>query len=226
MTEQFVGVGQQLVESPLRASVAVVGAVAETNHPVAGMTQVIGGFLGRLGRDRRQLDIARLRQRRPQLRLPGAVQQVAHHREGIAGALAAAFFDAAVGQLAQRESAEFARPAKIGERVFVASLAFDHSRELEQRRGLPDEVEGEVGRRDVLLEDGAVAAPFGEPVPEHQPVVTEPEQVLEQGIRDRAPTRAGDGEGARACLTRRDTAGFAVLHLFGAQKTLIPRGTE
>ena len=49
----------------------------------------------------------------------------------------------------------------------------DLTGEAEDRRRLADQVEGEVGGREVLLEDRPVAGPLRQPMPEHEPVVTE-----------------------------------------------------
>ena len=70
------------------------------------------------------------------------------------------------------------RVAEVGEVVRRAAAPLARGREVEQRDRLADEVEGDVGERDVLLEDGRVPAPLGEAVPQHQPVVGEAQQVL------------------------------------------------
>jgi hypothetical protein len=115
--------------------------------------------------------------------------------------------------------------AEVGERVLVAPRALDLAREPEDRRRLPDEVERDVGRRDVLLEDRSVPRPLRHPVPEHETVVAEPEQVLEECIPDRAFPRCRHGtrpEDVRR-LARRDPAFLTDGR--GHQKTRTPRGT-
>ena len=52
----------------------------------------------------------------------------------------------------------------------------------EQRR-LTEEIERDVGERDVLLENGRVSAPLAQPVTEHEPVVAEAQQQLELVVR-------------------------------------------
>ena len=41
----------------------------------------------------------------------------------------------------------------------------------EQRAGLAHQVEGDVGQRDVFLQDGAVAAPFGVALTQYQGII-------------------------------------------------------
>ncbi len=74
-------------------------------------------------------------------------------------------------------------------------------------------------------------------MPEHEPVVAEAEQVLEEGILDRGATHAGHREGTIGRLACCDATGLTILDVVGivrrrlapcvarAQKTRIPRGT-
>ncbi len=116
--------------------------------------------------------------------------------------------EVAVRQLDQADVAELDRVAEIRQRVLVAPLPLDLAGQLQEARRLPDEVERDVGERDVLLEDRPVPAPLRQPVPEHQPIIAEPEQVLEQ--RSRAPTqphrrRAPPATARRASPSRHST---------------------
>src|SRR5690349_7144280 len=52
--EHLAGEGPEQVDRVLRAAVAFLGAVAETHDPLRGMAEVIGAFLFRFCRDRRQ----------------------------------------------------------------------------------------------------------------------------------------------------------------------------
>ena len=84
-----------------------------------------------------------------------------------------------------RHVAELDRVAEVRQRVLVAPLPFDLAGALQEQRRLADEVERDVGERDVLLEDRRVPAPLGQPVAQHEPVVAEPQQILEIVVRRR-----------------------------------------
>jgi hypothetical protein len=62
---------------------------------------------------------------------------------------------------------------------------------VEIERRLPNQIQRDVGESNVFLEDGPVTAPFTEAVAEHEAVVAEPKEVLEevgvQGCRLRIP---------------------------------------
>jgi hypothetical protein len=72
------------------------------------------------------------------------------------------------------------RFAKVGEGIRVPSLAFYFAGKAQIKRALSDQIERDVGERNVLLENRPVPAPLGESVPEHQTVVTQSQEILEQ----------------------------------------------
>jgi hypothetical protein len=90
---------------------------------------------------------------------------------------------AVVRQLDEREVRELAFGAEV--RVIVLRLrrAVELALELGcvrvQHAGLADQVEADVGERDVFLEDRAVAAPFGVALAQHQRVVGQAQHVGE-----------------------------------------------
>lgn len=51
-------------------------------------------------------------------------------------------------------------------------------------RRLAEEIERDVGERDVLLENWSVPTPLGEAMPENEPVVAEAKTVLEERIQN------------------------------------------
>ena len=71
--------------------------------------------------------------------------------------------------------------AQIGEIVLAQRPARERRRVVVQRARLADEVEPDIGERDVLLQRRGVAAPFGQPVPEHQRVVRPAEREAHEG---------------------------------------------
>ena len=130
-------------------------------------------------------------------------QELAHDRER----------EVAFRQLDELAVAVVHRLAEIRERILVASLAFDLAREPQEHRRLADQVERDVRERDVLLEDRTVTAPFGQPVAEHQAVVAEPQQILEQRVRRLAPAARSDGR-------RRHTPSHAARNLVELRMTI------
>ena len=145
------------------------------------MTHVIAGLLVGLGRDPGELGVGRPLEPVQQQHAPGVEEELAH--DGAA--------EFAVGELDQLDVAVVDGIAEIGQGVLVALFPLDLAGQMEEVRRLPDEVERDVGERDVLLEDGAVAAPFGQPVTQDQAIVAQPEQILEEGVLLRAETRRG-----------------------------------
>ena len=74
----------------------------------------------------------------------------------------------------------------LEEDIALANIALDLIGQAKKVSRLSDEIERDVGERDVLLEDGAVAAPLGKPVPQDQAIVAQAEQILEEGVLLRA----------------------------------------
>ena len=87
--------------------------------------------------------------------------------------------------------------AEIGELVGVAPLALDLARERQPEPRLADQVEGDVGEGDVLLQHRGVAAPFGQAVAEHEAAVAQAQQVLERADRPAAITCGPASRGSR-----------------------------
>ncbi len=94
--------------------------------------------------------------------------------------------EVAVRLLDQLEVAEGAFLAQIGEFVLVAGQGQQHP-------GLAEQVQGDVGEGDLLLQDGGVPGPLPQAVGEHQGVVAQGERG---GHRDGAGAGGGAGRGA------------------------------
>ena len=124
-----------------------------------------------------------------------AEEELAHDREP----------EVAVRQLDEQHVAVVDGVAEIRERVLVASLPFDLARELEKQRRFADQVERDVGERDVLLEDRPVAAPLGQPMAEHEPVVGEAEEIGEERRTRRPREGRSHARGQRLTRTPRGT---------------------
>src|SRR6478752_5675861 len=66
----------------------------------------------------------------------------------------------------------------IGEMVFREARVIDTRGVIVKRTGLPDQVERDIGERDILLVHRRMTAPFREPVPENKRVVGAPEHEI------------------------------------------------
>src|ERR1019366_1721167 len=150
-------------------------AASAPQHPVAAVAQMIAVLLQRLRRDRRER-----RERAPLQRIPlqhtvRVEQELPHDRER----------EIADGEFHELRVAILRLGAEIRERVLVARRPFGLAGELEQRAALPHEVERDVRHRNVFLEDRTVSAPLAHAVAEHEAVVPEPQEGLEQRVRGR-----------------------------------------
>ena len=96
-----------------------------------------------------------------------------------------------VRQFEQRVVAELVRVAEVGQLVFGALAALQRGDQLIEQAGLADQVEADVGQRDVLFENRAVPAPFGIALAEHQGVVGQVQQVVDGGAHYMCPTSSG-----------------------------------
>ena len=189
---ELLGIGEQVVERCLDAGVRLVGAVTEAYQPIARMAQVVADFLLRLGGDGGEVGIGRLFQGFPEQRHQGAVQEVADDGRAVVEiALGVAGERTVARQFKQRVVAELVRVAEVGQLVFRAVAALQRGDQLVEQAGLADQVEADVGQRDVLLEDGAVPAPLGIALAEDQGIVGEVQQVVGGGAHHMCPTSSG-----------------------------------
>src|SRR4029077_3235838 len=157
-------------QSRLGPPMTLLRTVAQPEDPVAAVAHVIASLLVRLGRDSGELGVGRPSEPVQQQHAPDVEEELPH--DGAA--------EVAVGELDQLDVAVGDAVAEVGEGILVAPLPLYLAGQPEEVRRLPDEVERDVGERDVLLEDGAVTAPFGQPVAQDQAVVPQPEQILEE----------------------------------------------
>ncbi len=147
--------------------VALGGAVAQAQRPGHGVVAVVTGLGCGVGGDGGERTATGGELRVQQL-LPGGVEQLPD--DGVR--------EVPVRLLDELEVAEVALVAAERQLVLVA-------REGEQRAGLAEQVEREVGEGHLLLQDGRVPGPFGEPVGEDQRVVAEGEGRLPFRLRQR-----------------------------------------
>ena len=162
---------------------ALIRAVAQPDHQVRAPLPVVGHLLDRFLGDLGEASLRRVLERIQHRVVPGIEQELPHQGLG----------EVAVGLLDQQDVAELRGVAQIGQVVGRPAGPLQPPGQPEPELGLADQIEGDVGQRDILLDRRGVAAPFGDPVAEDQAVVAEPERVLGQGrvIHHIAPTSSG-----------------------------------
>ena len=143
--EHLAGIGPEIVDRGLRAAMAFLGAVAEPHHPFRRMPDMIGAFLFRFRRDRRQRRIARFHHRAPIEIGEGRVEELPHHGAG----------EIAVRLFQQQQIAILPDVAQVGELVLVVALAFDLRRIGIELARLAEQVEAHIGERHVLFHASA-----------------------------------------------------------------------
>ena len=121
--------------------------------------------------------VGRGQQRRVELVLVGGEDQLTGHGDG----------EVAVLDLHQVHVAELPLVPQEGQVVLVAAGSLHLAGVAEQRAGLAEQVEGDVGQRDVLLDLRCAGDPLPQPLRQDQRVVTEPEHVVGQS----GPVRCG-----------------------------------
>ena len=92
----------------------------------------------------------------------------------------------AVGLLGELQVAKCGAVAQERELVLAAALAgvarLDLARVAQPQARLAEEVEADVGERDVLLQHRPVADPFAEALREHEVRVAQAQQVFERAL--------------------------------------------
>ena len=115
------------------------------------MANVIASFFVGFGGDAGQVLVRRPLELLQQQHTPGVEQKLSDDRAGVI----------AVRQLDQLDVAILDRVAEVSERILIPPLPFDLAGETEKIRCLADEIERDVGKRDVLFEHRPVPAPLG-----------------------------------------------------------------
>ena len=130
---------------------------------------MIGDFLHRLARDVGQRGIRRGGDLLQQQLLPVREQELA--RDGLR--------EIAVGLLDQKTVLEIEHVAKEREFVRVTPLAFRRARDAQEMRRLTDQIEPDIGERQIDLQHRRMPAPLRQPLTEDQRVVAEADGVVE-----------------------------------------------
>ena len=75
---------------------------------------------------------------------------------------------------------EIAAVPQVGERVRVAPVCFDLGGVAQPELGLADQIESDIGDRQVFLDGRTQPTQFRQAVPQDQAVVAQAQQVFEQ----------------------------------------------
>ena len=152
---------------PARAAMALRRAVAEADHPFGRVAQMVGDLLHRLGGDGGERRVAE----RPAPARRAAMKAAKRNcRSMVRGEIAVRLLDQQhVAVFARRRADRRARPRR-GPALELAGIGVERAR-------LADQVERDIGEREVLLEHRRVAAPFRQPVAEHQRVVGQAQRM-------------------------------------------------
>jgi hypothetical protein len=92
---------------------------------------------------------------------------------------------------------------------------------------MSNEVERHVGQGDVFLEDGSVATPLRQSVPQHQSIVAQPQQILAKRVRHGRVAGCRNGIVGRLVHHPRFAANWRALFVVShraPQKMRTPRG--
>ena len=84
-----------------------------------------------------------------------------------------------VGSLNQKIVAIVGCVAQVGQRVFIAPLAFNVAGQGQPHACLTDEIKGRIGDGHFFFKHRAVAGPFAQALGQYQGGVTQAQQILE-----------------------------------------------
>src|SRR5690606_34722133 len=143
-------------------------------HPLARMPQVVADLLDRARRNFGQLLVTAAGQALEQQHVEALEQELA--RDDVP--------EMAVGLLDQQQVLELVAVPQEGEIVLAAAGALELGGVAVEQACLPDVVEREVRVRELFLELRCAGHVLGEPLPEDQRVVPEPQDVPEPGLVD------------------------------------------
>src|SRR5688500_1539670 len=169
--KHLTGKSPQLVYGRLDPRVTLLRAVAELDHPLGAVPDMVSLLLHRLGGKLGDSDVAALLQGVHQVHAECVEEKLPRDRER----------EITARELDELNVAELNLLAKKRELVRGAAVPLRFRRQLKGAVRLPQEIERDVGQRDVFLEDGPVTAPLRKTVTENQPVVAEPETEFGDG---------------------------------------------
>src|SRR2546423_14749854 len=168
--KEFSGVPPEIVHGILQPAMALVGAAAELQHPIAAVANVIARLLEHLCRDASEILVGAPLQRLCLCHRVDAEQELPSDGEG----------EVAFGKLDEQRVSVVDAVTQKREGVGVAIGVLGRRGVREQEIRLAYEIEGDVRERDVLLENRRMAAPFGQTMAEHQAIVAETHEVLDE----------------------------------------------
>src|SRR5688572_29563418 len=168
--EHLAGESPQIVQRFLCPAMALRGSVAEAKDPLTRMPYVVPHFLESLRRNSGDFGMRAFLELLEHMIAVHVEQELPHYRERVV----------AFRKLDDLEVPVFHRLAEVRKIVLAPTLSLGLTGKLEKEGRLADEIERDVRERDVFLENGTVAAPFGHAVSENEAVIGQSQQVLEQ----------------------------------------------
>ncbi len=160
---------------------AFVRSVAEADDEVGRSFKMIGDLLGRFFGDRGGAIVLRFLERGEHEMVPAVVKPLAHRRPA----------EIAIGRFDEQHVLEVAPVAQESQIVGRAACSLKLTGIAEPQFSLADQVERDVGERDILFERGGMAAPRGIALREDQRVVAHAQRKGERGF-DRYSGFAGN----------------------------------
>src|SRR4051812_23734989 len=137
--EQLAGVAPDIVHGALHSIVALLGSVAELDHPVSAVADVVLHFLHGFAGDPRKLGVRGLPQGVELEIREDTEQELPRYRER----------EVAPWQLDEERIAIVHGFPEIRESILIPIVYFGLSSKREEKVRLSDQVEGDVGERDV-----------------------------------------------------------------------------
>ena len=161
------GTKRHIQSSPsLHPPPALLGAVAEPDHPFGAQLGVIGDFLDRLGGDRGD------RSSFEPARWSNSIFCQVENRNCRAMVCAKSPLGCSTSQQLRKSSTSRWKASASPSRP----LPFDLAGMVQEMGRLADQVEAHIGEAEIDLDRGRMAAPFAEPLAEDQAVVAEAQQ--------------------------------------------------
>jgi len=85
-------------------------------------------------------------------------------------------------QLVDQQVAEFAAIAGIGVGILGGTVRRQFSGIAVEHARPADEIQGDVGQRQIFFQEGSITAPLGQAMPQHQRVIPQADGILLDGF--------------------------------------------
>src|SRR5512132_2508564 len=167
-TEKLVDTGPEAIHARLHTTMTLLGTVTQAPGPAGGMVLVVVDLLDRFARDSGDGRVDRVGQ-------PRVEQTLVCGEEELPGD---GLREVAVGLFDELNVNEVALIPEKSEVVLGPARGLDLPRVRQQDAGLTEQVESDVGERDVFLELRGIRRPLAESLGEDERVVAQPQCIL------------------------------------------------